>query len=125
MIRGIGVDLCGISRMEKTLQQARFMERVFTDEERVYIKSRGAMQASSAAACFAAKEAFAKALGTGIGPIAFSEVEILHEEGGKPYYRLHGKAQVLAKEKGIAHCHLSISHEGEMALAFCVLEGMG
>lgn len=123
MIRGIGVDLCGISRMEEKLQNARFMERIFTDGERAYIQSRGMMQASSVAACFAAKEAFAKALGTGIGPIAFSEVEILHEENGRPYYCLHGNALALAQGKGVAQCHLSISHEGDMALAFCMLEG--
>lgn len=125
MILGVGVDICTASRIQKQLGNDRFMDRVFTRQERDYFASRGKMKASSAAACFAAKEAFSKALGTGIGPVAFSEIEIFHEPNGRPVYRLHGKTRELAGEKGLITCHLSLSHEGDTAAAFCVLEGLG
>ena len=122
MIRGIGIDLCAVRRMEELLTNTRFMERVFTPGERAYFHSRGVLAAASAAACYAAKEAFSKALGTGIGPVAFDEIEIKHSEEGKPLYSLSGAAAQRAGEKGINYCHLSLSHEKDMAIASAVLE---
>ncbi|MDD2428417.1 MAG: holo-ACP synthase [Eubacteriales bacterium] len=122
MIKGIGVDVCAIRRMEDLLPNARFMQRVFTDRERLYFESRGVMAAASAAACYAAKEAFSKALGTGIGPVAFSEIEITHTKDGGPQYVLSGRAAQVAAQKGITRYHLSLSHEKDTAIAMAVLE---
>ena len=122
MIAGIGVDLCGIQRMACMLQDEKIMQRMFTEHERAYFAMRNVMGSASAAACYAAKEAFAKALGTGIGAVGFLDIEILHDALGKPIYQVHGKAQSILMERGITACHLSISHEGDMAVAFAVLE---
>ena len=62
---GIGVDLCAVSRIERAIQKAHFLNRVFTEAERAYLQGRGRGAGESAAAMFAAKEAVAKALGTG------------------------------------------------------------
>ena len=62
---GIGVDLCAVSRIERAIQKAHFLNRVFTEAERAYLQGRGKGAGESAAAMFAAKEAVAKALGTG------------------------------------------------------------
>ena len=123
MIIGIGVDMCSISRMEKLTDNNRFVERIFTLDERAYAESRGVFKASSFAAMFAAKEAFMKAIGTGIGPVPFNDIQIMHNELGKPYYVLMGKAEDMQKQLGVKSTHLSISHEGDIAIAFVVLEG--
>ena len=67
-MRGLGIDLCGVGRIERELKRGdAFLRRFFTNSERAYIASRGQMGAQSAAAMFAAKEAFLKAVGAGIG----------------------------------------------------------
>ena len=77
---------------------------------------------SSAAANFAAKEAFLKAAGTGLsGPFALCEIEAIRLESGAPAYRFSGKTAEWVQARGLA-ARLSLSHEGGMALAFCVLE---
>lgn len=123
MIIGLGLDLCGITRMRPHVEDGRFMERFFTVDERAYILSRGKAAADSLAACFAAKEAMAKALGCGINGLSLDEIEVLHYENGAPYYRLSGRAMALAQQKGVSRMHLSITHEGEMAAAVALLEG--
>ena len=119
MTTGAGFDLCEISRMEKLLENDRFLERFFTAEEIAYIRSRGRNAAASMAGIFAAKEAFAKALGTGIA-FELKEVGVIHSETGAPEYRLSGKAAELGKGNRF---FLSISHDGGMAGAVCVREG--
>ncbi len=123
MIIGIGVDMCGISRLEKLVDNNRFVERIFTSDEKTYAESRGVFMATSFAAMFAAKEAFMKAIGTGIGPVPIKDIQIMHNELGKPYFVLHGKAEGMLKQLGGESTHLSISHEGDIAIAFVVLEG--
>ena len=81
--------------------------------------------AASAAACFAAKEACAKALGTGFRGFGPSDIEVIHNEDGKPGYRLLGEAMMLARRKGVDRVHLSLSHDGGQAIAFALLEGRG
>ena len=77
---------------------------------------------ASAAANFAAKEAFLKAAGTGLsGPFALCEIEAIRLESGAPAYRFSGKTAEWVQARGLA-ARLSLSHEGGMALAFCVLE---
>ncbi|NLC31852.1 MAG: holo-ACP synthase [Clostridiales bacterium] len=123
MIIGIGLDLCEISRMEQVLKNERFLTRFFTIEEQEYILSRGTGQAATTAACFAAKEALVKAFGTGFEGIATKDVAVLRGSSGKPYYELRGSAKLKAEELGVQVIHLSISHDGGIAAAFCVLEG--
>ncbi len=122
MIIGLGLDLCSIARIQTLLQETVFY-RFFSLEEQEYIHSRGVMAAASTAACFAAKEAFAKALGTGFDGIQLKDIIVLHDAQGAPSYRLEGLAFSRAREKGISRVHLSLSHEKDLAAAVAVLEG--
>ena len=120
MIRGVGADLCQISRIEKAMEKPRFLERWFAPSERAYIAQRGPQ---SAAGIFAAKEAVAKALGTGFSGFGPEQVEILHDEHGRPFCRLAEGAQARLEAIGAAEVLISISHDGGMALAFAVAQG--
>ena len=123
MIVGIGTDLCRISRMEKALASPAFFHRVFGPEEQALLERRtGAGRLATAAANFAAKEAFLKAAGTGLRePFSLCEIEAVRLENGAPAYRFSGPAAAWVAEHGL-RAHLSLSHEGGMALAFCTLE---
>lgn len=125
MIAGVGIDLCGIARMEKMMEKGRFLERYFSEEERAYLRNKGINAAQSAAGLYAAKEALTKALGTGIVSGALSDICVLHDENGAPYYDLRGDYAALAEQKGIIALHLSVSHEGDTAAAVCVAERNG
>ena len=129
MIYGIGCDLCDIRRMEKILagpHGAAFARRVFGAAERAALGlGAGALTAraaASAAANFAAKEAFLKAAGTGLaGPFALAEIEAVRLASGAPAYRFGPAAGQWMAERGLA-ARLSLSHDGGFALAFCLLE---
>ena len=124
MIIGVGVDLCAIARMEKAIKKEHFTSRVFTAGERAYMDARGALRAHSAAAMFAAKEAAAKALKTGFsGGVMPAQIEVAHEESGAPSLVFHGAALERFKEIGGTRAHLSLSHEGDMAIAYAMIEG--
>ena len=124
MIYGIGTDIVSIERIQNILNKNRdgFINRVLTDHEKALF----ANKADSAAFCakrFAAKEAFSKALGTGIGRIvSFQDLTVRSNEHGKPYFMPSEKLRLYLQEKGIKHGHLSISVESQNALAFVVLE---
>ena len=123
-IIGIGTDLCAISRMEKAIQKAHFYERVFFEEERAYLEAKENARAQSAAAMFAAKEAVSKALGTGfIHGIMPWTIEVTHDEDGRPGVALHGAAMEKLKSIGGKRVHLSLTHEGDTAMAFVIVEG--
>jgi hydroxyethylthiazole kinase-like uncharacterized protein yjeF len=111
----IGIDLAQISRMEQCLQNPRFMTRVFSKAEQDFLAAKKG-NASSAAANFAAKEAFAKALGTGIRGFSLNEVSVLRHENGEPYLLLEGKAKEIAQERGLTFS-VSLTHDGGMACA--------
>ena len=119
MIKGLGLDLCEISRMEEKLADERFLNRFFTADEVSYIRSKGKCAAQTLAGIFAAKEAFAKALGTGI-TFDLKEISVRHDEAGKPGYTLSGRAEQLGKGDRFL---LSVSHDGGVAAAVCVREG--
>lgn len=123
-MKGIGIDLCSISRMEKAIgERESFLKRYYTEEERAYILSRGKAGPQSAAAMFAAKEAFLKAVGAGIGrEIALQDVSVTHDEFGAPAYVLAEAAMEKLKEKGAAAAFLSLTHEEGMAAAVCVID---
>ena len=119
MVRGVGLDLCEIGRMEKLLQDGRFLERYFTPGEIAYIRSRGKSAAATLAGLFAAREALGKALGGGLD-FEMKEAEVCHTEAGAPYFRLSGR---LKERVGDSRLFLSVSHDGGMAAAVCLLEG--
>lgn len=108
--------------MEKSLASPAFVRRVFGEAEQAFLEGLPpARRAASAAANFAAKEAFLKAAGTGIGGLPLAEIQVLREKSGAPYYALSGAAAAWAAERG-AVLHLSLSHDGGFALAFAVAE---
>ena len=124
MIYGIGTDIVSIERVQTILNKNRdgFINRVLTEHERALF----ANKADSAAFCakrFAAKEAFSKALGTGIGRVvSFQDLTVRRNENGKPYFMPSEKLRLYLKDKEIQQGHLSISDESQNALAFVVLE---
>ena len=91
MIIGIGTDICSISRFEDEEKRGSLIARFFTENERTYVESRGKGAAASAAAVFAAKEACAKALGTGFRGFGPSEIEVVHNEDGNRLTGWSGK----------------------------------
>lgn len=124
MIIGIGTDIVSIERIKKALTSFgdRFIEKVFTDREASYSKDKKE-EAEALAACFAAKEAVLKALGTGISNgIGFKDVEVSRKQGKRPEVKLNGKAKVAAESLGVKNIHLSISHDAGLAVAFVVVE---
>jgi holo-[acyl-carrier protein] synthase len=116
-----GVDLVEIERIRGVIEHhgARFLQRVFTSQELTEVEGNYA----SLAARFAAKEAVAKALGTGIGLVAWKEIEILRGPARQPILHLHGAAQRLAQELGLQRWSISLSHSHAHALAFVVAMG--
>ena len=121
---GVGVDLCGIARIERAIEKAHFYERVFTPEERAYLDQKGKSRAQSAAAMFAAKEAVAKALGTGFsGGVMPWNISVIHDEKGAPGAELSGAAKERLEQMGGTGVRISLSHEGDSAIAFAVIGG--
>lgn len=121
MIRGIGIDLCDIARMEKAVARKGFREKVFSEEEINYAEG-GGDSASHYAASFAAKEALAKAGGWGIAGLGLSSCFVRRGESG-PFFVFTADFEKKLTEAGIQKVFLSISHEAGMAVAMVVLEG--
>lgn len=121
MIRGIGVDLCSIDRIRRFIRKRSFRERVFSEEECRYAQEK-ADPARHFASAFAAKEAFAKAGGWGLGTVGLQGVAVTRTEG-RPYLRVAPTAQALLRHRGVDSVHLSLSHDGLYAIAVVVLEG--
>jgi holo-[acyl-carrier protein] synthase len=117
-----GVDIVEISRIETILERhgERFLQRVYTERELAYAKGR----LSALAARWAAKEAAAKALGTGIGQVSFQEIEVVCDKQGKPDLVLHGNAAQLAARLHLDQFALSLSHTADYAVAFVVAQGV-
>ena len=124
MIVGSGIDLMEIARIQQSVERfgKRFLDRVYTAAEQAYcMRKRNA--AESLAARFAAKEAGAKALGTGISRgVSWLEIEVIREAGGRPTIRFHGRAGELAERMGVAQIALSITHTATLSMASVVLE---
>lgn len=124
MIVSIGIDIIEVHRVQETIARTpRFAERVFTEAERAYCESRGAVAAQHYAARFAAKEAALKALQTGwSGGIGWQDIEVTAKESGAPLLLFHGRARELYEQSGATSAHLSIAHTTEHAVAQVVLE---
>ena len=122
MIYGIGYDLCKIERMKKSLQSETFCKRVFGSAEWAALQALGEnRRAESAAACFAAKEAFLKAAGTGLGGFSLTDLTVLRKESGAPCFALTGPAAEWTAANALTP-HLSLTHENGLACAFVILE---
>ncbi|MBR4903571.1 MAG: holo-ACP synthase [Selenomonadaceae bacterium] len=121
MIIGLGTDIIEIERVKKAVGKKIFRDNVFTEIEQDYCESRGKNSAASYAARFAAKEAFFKALGTGIFT-SLKDVETVKDYLGAPKINLRGKAKSLADDKCVKKISVSLSHSREFATAICVLE---
>jgi holo-[acyl-carrier protein] synthase len=125
MLIGTGVDLIEIERIAHSIERYgdRFLRRVYTPQEIAYC-NRKRTGAESFAARFAAKEAGAKALGTGISRgVTWSEFQVGREPGGRPVLELTGRARLLAQELGVRAISLSLTHTGNLAMATVMMEG--
>ncbi len=121
MILGVGTDIIEIERVGKAVAKKFFRDNVFTEIEQNYCESHGKNSAASYAARFAAKEAFFKALGTGI-ILPLTDVEVINDERGAPKINLRGRTKTLAAEKDVGKISLSLSHAHDFATAICILE---
>jgi holo-[acyl-carrier protein] synthase len=124
MIVGSGIDLVDIHRIQHSVDRygARFLSKVYTAGEQAYcLRKRNA--AESLAARFAAKEAGAKALGTGMSHgVTWLEIEVVRQPGGRPTIRFHGRAAEMARRLDVHRAALSITHTKDLAMASVVLE---
>ena len=133
MIFGIGCDVCALDHLEKSLSgphAAAFVRRVYGPAECTALAldtplpagHSGAHRLASAAADFAAKEAFLKAAGTGLRePFSLCEIEAVRLPGGAPAYCFSGRSAQWVEARRL-RAHLSLSHEDGMAMAYCILE---
>ena len=146
MVQGIGVDIIKTSRMQAAIERKglKFVERFCTaaeiksvlkqnvieeplaegsidENDKEYLDSAN-WRVDSVAGLFASKEAFGKAMGTGISQgVNLREIEIVYDELGAPSYVLHGDTLAEFKARGYSEAKISISHDGGLAIAFCVI----
>ncbi|MBN2659517.1 MAG: holo-ACP synthase [Spirochaetales bacterium] len=123
MIFGTGIDLAQIGRFEKWIDNDGLAGKYFSADELSYIRSRGKGAVNSLAAGYAAKEALCKALGTGFDGLPLKGITVLRDEKGKPYFRfdreIRKRVDACGKHPVV---HLSLSHEGGMAIAQVIIE---
>ena len=122
MITGIGVDVVHANRMERWRNTPSLLERYFHPEELSEALSRGNGVDLSLAARFAAKEAFGKALGTGLAGIVLKDIMVKNRHNGQPEIIVFGTAQEALKRSGATRVHVSLTHETSNAIAMVVLE---
>jgi holo-[acyl-carrier protein] synthase len=124
MILGTGIDIVDVARIARSIERfgSRFLQRVYTPGEIAYCQRKRRSEESFAAR-FAAKEAAAKALGTGISfGVTWTEIEVGREPAGRPLLLLHGRAAEIARTMGVKHSSLSITHTEAQAMAWVILE---
>jgi holo-[acyl-carrier protein] synthase len=126
MIIGTGIDIIEVARIEKVMSRdIGFREKIFTPVEIEYCESKKS-KFQHYAARFSAKEAMLKAIGTGwrFG-IRFADIEVFHDELGKPHIRVFEKAKELLASLSVSKIHVSLSHLKEMATAIVIIETEG
>jgi len=120
MVLGLGVDIVEIERMRLALaRRPRLKQRLFSEEEQHYCEQKAHPDIHYALR-FAAKEAVLKALGTGFSGMNFLDVEVMHDEKGRPFPRLSGAAKEYADKLGVIEMHLSLSYTHSTAVASAV-----
>jgi holo-[acyl-carrier protein] synthase len=125
VIVALGLDLTRIERMQEMLDRrgTRFTERIFTAAERAYCERRAARRAQHYAGRFAVKEAVMKALGTGWARgVRWRDIEVVRAPGAAPAVELHGRTAELARARGIARFHVTITHDAGIAAAVAIAE---
>ena len=124
MIRGCGIDLAEPARLRAACERRpRLAERLFTPAELADCRAHRDPWPSLAAR-FAAKEAFIKALGTGLRRgLAWKQIEVLRDAEGRPALALHGRAAEMLREAGATATHISLTHAASLAMAQVILEG--
>ena len=121
----LGIDIIEIARIKDAVEAEsgqRFLDRVYTAAEIAYCQKDGSYKFNSLAARFAAKEAVAKAFGTGVRGFNLTDIEVSNDQQGKPSIVLHNQAQQRADDLNIKEIHVSLSHTHTLAFASCYLE---
>ena len=121
-ITGIGIDIVRIQRLKRWLATPGLLERYFHPRELAASLSKGKSDAHSLAARFAAKEAFGKALGTGLAGIVLKDIIVINLANGRPEIEVVNTALGALENSGANRVHLSLTHEQEYAAAMVVLE---
>lgn len=120
----LGNDIIEIERIRQAIERSSlFVERVYTPHEIDYCESRNKGRYESFAGIYSAKEAFIKALGTGMRHGSWQDIEIYHDELGAPLIRLQDTFKNIYETLGYTNIHVSISHCKEYAMSTVILEG--
>ena len=123
MILGVGIDIVHVGRIRHWESVPGLVERYFHPDEIVDARSRGSGEPFSLAARFAAKEAFGKALGTGLAGVKFGDIQVVNDRNGRPEMVLHGTALARLGAVGGMRVHVSLTHESDNAVAVAIIEG--
>lgn len=128
MVLAVGVDMVEVARIQRALEDSRigqrFRNRVYTEKEIQYCEKKRRGKYLSYAGRFAAKEAVMKALGRGwSSEISWLNIEVLPLPGGKPEVHLRNKTSAFARQLGIQHLSLSITHTERYAMAYVIAQG--
>jgi holo-[acyl-carrier protein] synthase len=123
MILGVGIDAVNIERFTRWKNNPSLFQRFFHPHELETARKRGSMEIHSLAARFAAKEAFGKALGTGLSGFSLKECAVLNNERGKPDLVLHGRAKKAFEAMGGETLFVALTHEHDYAIAVVIIEG--
>lgn len=117
----VGIDIMDVVRMEKMSLNPNHSKRIYTQYEIEYINKTN-KRTQRMAGLYCAKEAFLKAVGTGVrNGIDFLEIEVQHDKDGKPFFKLSEKVKFLLATKGLKNAAVSISHTEEISTAICIL----
>ncbi len=125
MIIGIGIDLTDQLRIQQSLDQYgdKFLQHVFTTQEIAICQRYRISAVEHYAGKFAVKEAFMKALGTGVSQqVTFKDIEVLNRDSGAPYLMTYGKTLEMVEALGVTQIHLTLSHTANLAVAVVILE---
>lgn len=122
-ICGIGIDICEIERFKKLIEKYdnRFLDKIFTENEKEYCREKINKGAPSYSVRFAAKEALFKAIGTGLRDgLTWKDIEVENDELGKPFLNFFGKTKKIIGNRKV---HLSLSHSIDSSIAYVIIEG--
>jgi holo-[acyl-carrier protein] synthase len=122
MIRGIGLDAVNIERLKSWEDDEAMLTRFFHPDELEGARKRAGLTVASLAARFAAKEAFGKALGTGLAGFSLREVCVLNDQHGRPDLHLYGRARAALASVGGKRTFVSLTHEHDYAIAVVIIE---
>lgn len=115
-----GVDIAKVDRFNDLLNNDSFKNKYFSKQEIEYINKKN--KAETMAGIFCAKEAFLKALGIGIGAgLDLKNIIVLHNSEGMPYFEIGAELNYYLNKKGYGSASVSISHDGDYAVAFCLI----